>query len=496
MGETHPTYPWERFDQELHAEAIDSLERKVLELALRRTGALHGAIFLVEPKGGGLRVDFHVVAGVAVPLGDVVLHERKDGRPNGIAHAVARSGAPRLTNDTATDPEYAPYFFDAGSVAAQPITYARKVIGVLSVSSPERGAFDARTLAELAAIATSAAKFLRRAQLHVRMREQGREVLIKGLSPEWLEVERVIERVAPTSAPVLVRGESGTGKELVANAIHFNSARAQEPLVVVNCAAIPETLLESTLFGHVRGAFTGAVGTRVGELRRAHGGTIFLDEIGELSPALQAKLLRAIEQGEIAPLGGARTERVDVRVLAATNRDLEAMMAKGEFRSDLYYRVGVVTVELPPLRAMRQNLPTLARVFLDQFNRRHGRAIARIEPDAMALLEAYAFPGNIRELRNVIERAVLLAPGDAIGPAELPRSITAGHAKAPASRRAPRGLEALRDEWLAPLERTYLEDLLRLTGGHAREAARRSGLSPATFYRLLRRRGVAAPRAR
>ena len=228
------------------------------------------------------------------------------------------------------------------------------------------------------------------------------------------------------------------------------------------------------------------------EMRRAHRGTMFLAELGDLTPALQVKLLRAIEQGEIAPVGGARTERVDVRVIAATNRDLETMMERGEFRSDLYHRVGVVSIELPALRSFRQNIPILARVFLDQANRKHGRTVARVTPEAMALLVGYGFPGNLRELRNVIERAVILAPADEIGPAELPRALTRNAPAEPVVR--PRGLDAMREEWLAPLERGYLEDLLRATKGHVRDAARRSGLSPATFYRLLRRRGLASLR--
>ncbi len=484
---------WEQFDRALHEEAIESLERKILDLALERTRAQHGAVFLVDPKTSGLRVDFHVVQGVAVPLGDVILRRRTDGRANGIAFWVTDHGRPYRTGDTHADPTYAPYFFDAQSVAAVPIEYSRKVIGVISVSSPARDAFDDRTIVELSALAASAAKFLRRAQLQrTRGREQGRELLVKGLSAEWLDVERVIERVAPTSAPVLVRGESGTGKELVANSIHFNSARASAPLVVVNCAAIPETLLESTLFGHVRGAFTGATHTRIGEMQRAHRGTLFLDELGDLTPALQVKLLRAIEQGEITPVGGARTERVDVRIIAATNRDLEAMMDRDQFRSDLYHRVGVVSIELPALRSFRQNIPILVRVFLDQANRKHGRAVSRVTEGAMALLVDYRYPGNLRELRNVIERAVILAPGDEIGVAELPRALTRGAPPEPAVRA--RGLEAMREEWLAPLERGYLEDLLRATKGHVRDAARRSGLSPATFYRLLRRRGLVSAR--
>jgi transcriptional regulator with GAF, ATPase, and Fis domain len=473
-------------DEQLHSASIETLERRILDLALETVGATHGAVFLVEKAG--LRVDFHVVKGVAVPLGDVVLRKRKD-RPNGIAFWVAEHAKPYRTGDTKNDPHYAPYFFDARSVAAVPIHYARKVIGVISVSSPDRDAFDDRSIAELVSLASSAAKFLRRAQLH---RSKGRDHLVKGLSPEWLEVERMLEQVAPSQAPVLIRGESGTGKELVAHAIHFSSTRSSSPMIVVNCAAIPETLLESTLFGHVRGAFTGATQTRTGEFQRAHRGTLFLDEIGELTPALQAKLLRALDQGEITPLGGGRTEHVDVRVLAATNRDLEGMMVNGAFRADLYYRIGIITLELPALRTFRQNIPVLTQVFLEQANRRHGRSVVRVSPDAMASLLRYGFPGNMRELRNIMERAVLLAQEDTIQTTDLPRSVVVSSHSKPRVREP--GLEALREQWLAPLERTYLEELLRRTRGHVREAARRAGLSPATFYRLLRDRGLSVSR--
>lgn len=313
-----------------------------------------------------------------------------------------------------------------------------------------------------------------------------------GPSPQVRQVIEQVRTVAATNFTVLILGETGAGKELVAQAIHKESPRADKPFVALDCGAIPEALLESELFGHERGAFTGAVARRRGRLETAHRGTLFLDELGDLTPALQVKLLRAIEQGEITPVGGARTERVDVRIIAATNRDLEAMMDRDQFRSDLYHRVGVVSIELPALRSFRQNIPILVRVFLDQANRKHGRAVSRVTEGAMALLVDYRYPGNLRELRNVIERAVILAPGDEIGVAELPRALTRGAPPEPAVRA--RGLEAMREEWLAPLERGYLEDLLRATKGHVRDAARRSGLSPATFYRLLRRRGLVSAR--
>ncbi|MBI2898883.1 MAG: sigma 54-interacting transcriptional regulator [Planctomycetes bacterium] len=459
-----------------------------MELALERTGARDGAIFLVDEEEDALRTEFHIVGGVAMALPSLLLRRRKDGRPNGIAFAIADSGEPYLCSDTSRDPNYAAYFQDVASIAGAPILYQRRAIGVITVSSRKAGAFTQEHVDELAALAASAAKFMRRAQLHREKREgDGRDFLIKGLSPEWLEVERAIERVSDTTAPVLVRGESGTGKELVAHAIHFNSPRRRKPFVVVNCAAIPETLLESALFGHVRGAFTGATANRIGEFQKAHGGTLFLDEIGELTPPLQAKLLRAIEQGEIAPLGSdAPPRRVDVRLVAATNRDLEAMMRQGAFREDLYFRLSVVTLQLPPLRTFLNNLPILAQVFLHQANRRHGRTAAGFAPGAMACLQAHSYPGNLRELRNIVERAVIVASGPDIEPADLPP-----HLSAPAPRRSDRPLawRELRERWVDAPERRYLEDLVA-SAKSVRDAARQAGVSVATLYRLLRRRGL------
>ncbi len=506
-------------DEALHRTDIESLERRIMELALGRTGASHGAIFLYDPNHDGLAIDFHVVESLSVTLPGALLRRRRDGRPNGIAFWVLDHNAPYLCHDAAADPNYAHYFLEVASIAAVPITYQRRCIGVISVSSRRTAAFGDEAVAALSELAASSAKFLRRAQLYRTTRDEGgRPFLIKGLSPAWLEVERRIEQVAPTDAPVLVTGESGTGKDLVARATHFNSRRADKPFVTVNCAAIPETLLESTLFGHVKGAFTGASFEKLGEFQKADGGTLFLDEIGELPMMLQAKVLRAVEQGEVQPLGSNKPPaRVDVRLICATNRDLAEMVREHRFRDDLYYRVSVMTMELPPLRTyIHDNLEVLAHVFLDQARARHHLPKKRLGAEAIERLRAYGFPGNVRELKNAVEHAAIMATGEAIGAEHLPKSIRAGGVPLaqPEAGRDRRGeaagavdgvapavedaaafdvdltLRELRERWLAPRERRYLASLLQACRGNVREAARRAGINTVTMYRLLKKRGL------
>ncbi|HEX4516856.1 MAG TPA: sigma-54-dependent Fis family transcriptional regulator [Polyangiaceae bacterium] len=480
-------------DTSLHQASMEQLERRVMELALERTGAMSGAIFVWDAKRRGLALEFHVVDGVVITLPGALVTPSRDGRPAGVAMHVFESNHSRLTGDAPTDPHYAPYFLDVRSIAAVPIVYGRRPIGVLTVSAREANAFGKDDLAELEALAGSTAKFLQRAQLYRTSRASGRPFLIKGLSPEWLEVERRVEHVAATNAAVLVVGESGTGKELVANAIHFASRRASAPFVTVNCAAIPEQMLESVLFGHVRGAFTGATFDKIGEMKKADGGTLFLDELGELPMTLQPKVLRALESGEIQPLGSNRAaERVDVRLVCATNRDLPRMVREGKFRDDLYYRLGVMTIELPPLRSYKQHIEVLAHVFRELAVEKHGKTVGRIAADALAGLASYDFPGNMRELRNAIEHAVILADGDVIEPRHLPRSIAASPAK---KKPATPTLAHMREEWLAPLEARWLSDLLADSRGSVREAAKRAGVDAVTLYRLLRRRGVAFGRS-
>jgi transcriptional regulator with GAF, ATPase, and Fis domain len=488
------------FDEALHAAEVESIERRIMDLALERTGATNGALFLWDSAEDALAIDFHVVDGVVIQLPGALVRRREDGSPSGIAMWVHDDNRPYLCNDTGRDPHYAPYFLDVKSVAAAPIDYQGRAIGVLSVSATTVDAFTEQALAELATLATSSAKFLRRAQL-ARAKGVGRSrpFVIKGLCEQWLAVERQLERVAATNAPVLIQGESGTGKELVANAIHFNSPRADAPFVTVNCAAIPDTLLESTLFGHLRGAFTGASFAKVGEFRKADGGVLFLDEVGELPLSLQAKLLRAVEDGEFLPLGSNDApERVDVRLVCATRRELAHMVREGGFRDDLYFRLSVVTLELPPLRQYKQNLQVLAQIFAQQAAAKHGRAVSRISPEAMAELSAYDYPGNVRELKNALERAVIMASSEVIQAEDLPRSLrtAAGgqlDAVPPSPRRQP--LREAREAWLAPMETQYLVDLLHECDDNVRLAAERAGVNVVTLYRLLHKRGLRRRRA-
>ncbi len=482
-------------DERLHAADPENLERSIMALANERTDSTSGAIFLWDTKEKGLTVSFHVVDGVVVTIPGVVLRRRKDGRANGIAVECYDRGQAYVCNDTAKDPNYARYFLDVGAVLAVPIPWQGRAIGVLSVSAKKRDSFTDRHARVLEQIAEASAKYLRRAQLAQKTREDtGRPYFIKGLSRQWLEVERRIEQVSATDAPVLVHGESGTGKDLVSRAIHFNSKRSGKPYVTVNCAAIPETMLESVLFGHVRGAFTGATNDKLGEFQKANGGTLFLDELGELPLMLQAKVLRAIEQGEVTPLGSNKVpERVDVRLVSATNRDLPKMVREGKFRDDLYYRVSVITIELPALRTYKDNLEILAHVLLQQAAQRHDRRVSTMSPDAMAMLHAYEFPGNVRELKNALEHAVILARGDAITPEDLPRSMRES-APQPSKPVARRTLLELREQWIAPHERQYLVDLLSECQGRVREAADRAGVNHVTMYRLMKKHAVALKR--
>ena len=260
-------------------------------------------------------------------------------------------------------------------------------------------------------------------RLRQQLGEQVEFSHLVGNSDAMRRVLEIVRRAAPSDAAVLLTGESGTGKELVARAIHRASDRKNGPFVAVNCAAIPAELLESELFGHVRGAFTGAVADRAGRFERASGGTLFLDEIGELPPGLQPKLLRALQEYEIEPVGG-RTKRVDVRVVAATNRVIETALASGQFREDLYYRLAVITVELPPLRQRRDDIPLLVRHFLEK----HAGATLAVSDAAMQLLLHYEWPGNVRELENAIQRMTVLRGGDRLDVADLPEKVRAGGA--------------------------------------------------------------------
>jgi DNA-binding NtrC family response regulator len=301
---------------------------------------------------------------------------------------------------------------------------------------------------------------------------------IVGQSAALRRVLDVATQAAPSTATVLILGESGTGKELIARSIHHKSARAKGPFVAVNCAAIPESILEAELFGHERGAFTGAVAKREGRFARARGGTLFLDEIGELSPAVQVKILRVLQESEYEPIGG-RVEKSDARIVAATNRDLLAEVEAGRFREDLYYRLNVIAITAPPLRARREDVPLLVDHFLGVYCRKNGRQRLRLTAEALDKLSDYTFPGNVRELENVIERAAVLCRSDVIGLEDLPESIVNAHKQTAAALSFAIGTP------LSEIESRAIRETLRHTAGDKSLAAQLLGISTRTIYRKL-----------
>ncbi|MBM1118103.1 two-component system response regulator [Klebsiella michiganensis] len=301
-----------------------------------------------------------------------------------------------------------------------------------------------------------------------------------GDSPAMRALLNNITLVAPSDATVLIHGESGTGKELVARALHASSARSRRPLVILNCAALNESLLESELFGHEKGAFTGADKRREGRFVEADGGTLFLDEIGDISPLMQVRLLRAIQEREVQRVGSNQTLSVDVRLIAATHRDLAEEVSAGRFRQDLYYRLNVVTIDMPPLRHRREDIPQLARYFLQRYAERNRKAVQGFTPQAMDLLIHYAWPGNIRELENAVERAVVLLTGEYISERELPLAITG----TPVAD-APHGDDSIQP--LVEVEKEAILAALERTGGNKTEAARRLGITRKTLLAKLSR---------
>jgi len=309
-----------------------------------------------------------------------------------------------------------------------------------------------------------------------------------GRSPVMIGLYKEIARVAPTRSTILIVGESGSGKELVARSIHQHSTRSAGPFVAVNCGALTETLLEAELFGHVRGAFTGAVNDRKGLWEEAAGGTLFLDEVGETSPALQVKLLRALQEGEIRRVGASRTSQVDARILAATNRNLEQDVKAGKFREDLFYRLSVVTLRVPALKERRTDIPLLAERFLAMVLDREGHKQLTLSEETIRTLVAYNWPGNVRELESAIEYAVLHARGHAIAPEDLPEKLQSANVRAAA--RSP--LSALFEDLpaLDELERRYLVYILEIAGGNRTRAAEILGIDRRTLYRMIERYGM------
>ncbi len=339
---------------------------------------------------------------------------------------------------------------------------------------------------------------IERAMEHTRLKEENRRLReslglpfdrgrIIARSPAMLKLLDTAAQVASSEATVLISGESGTGKEIVAGAVHFNSPRSKGPFVRLNCAAITETLLESELFGHEKGAFTGADRRREGRFQQADGGSLFLDEVSEMPLSMQVKLLRVLQEREITRVGGDAVEKMDVRVIAATNRHLPELVADGRFREDLYYRLNVVGLEIPPLRERREDIPLLAGHFLETFGRQNRKPLKGFTPQAMDRLIRYAWPGNVRELMNAVERALVLARADYLGEEDFP--MTAGADPAPPQDLPPAAPAAGRLP-LEAIEKATILQTLEAAGGNKSETARRLGITRRTLHKKLKAYGV------
>ena len=361
-----------------------------------------------------------------------------------------------------------------------------------AIEAMKLGAYDYLTkpfkLAEVEVVLRRAAERQRLARENTALRrmvaQQSAPPLVLGRSPGMLAVLRTVERIAGSEANVLIEGESGTGKGLVAQAIHQQSPRARGPFLAINCSGFQDQLLESELFGHERGAFTGATGLKQGLFEVAGQGTLFLDEVAEMSPAMQAKLLQVLDSREFRRVGGTRVHRADVRIIAATNKDLAQEVQAARFREDLYYRLNVVSLAIPPLRERKQDIPLLIEHFLKQFGTGYTRKT--LSPEALQLLTDYAWPGNVRELGNLVERLVILTPGDLIGPEDLPPAFRASQG---APLLPPRGPVSL-----AEMERAHVARILAETGGRKLQAARLLGIDIKTLNKKIKDYRIELPR--
>jgi Nif-specific regulatory protein len=458
---------------------LETLEKRLLEILSRTLYADRGAILLLGENGE----QFASVCGWDSREG----LERRAEHSRAIIDRVLREKAPVLVNGhPAADGDPCGPGECITAALCVPLVVFQRVRGVLYLDSTDPHArFEQEQLEWLSAVGGIAALVLadlRRIQWleneNCRLRaEIALDHEMVGAAPAMREMERFIARVAPTDSTVLVRGESGTGKELVARAIHRNSPRAGKAFVAINCAAITDTLLESELFGHEKGAFTGAAAQQKGKIEAADGGTLFLDEVGELAPLLQAKLLRVLQEREFERVGGTRPVRVDIRLIAATNRDLKAAIQAGAFRQDLYYRLNVVGLTTPPLRQRREDIPLLAEHFARMYARKVRRTVTGVSPAALAHLMQYEWPGNIRELENAIERAVVLGTTEWILPEDLSEELMETEPAAAATRYHATVKDSKKD---------LIVKAVQQAGGNYTEAARLLGIHPNYLHRLIR----------
>ena len=469
-----------------------------LEVLERRCGAVRGAVTLLEEESGMLAVE--AALGYPRPAGRV-----RYRLGEGVTGVVAQTGTPAVVPRVSREPR----FLHRAAGRAQrggeitficvPITLDGATAGTLGIEQAFVDDRDReRTVKALHITAGMIAQALRiqrlidlerrklveeNTELRHELRERYEFTHLLGNSGPMRRVFEQVAQVVGTGATVLIRGESGTGKELIAHALHQHSPRSGKPFVRVNCAALPETLVESELFGYERGAFTGALARRKGRFELADGGTLFLDEIGELSPSTQAKLLRVIQEREFERLGGGDTVRVDVRLIAATSKNLERAQAEGTFREDLYYRLNVFTICVPPLRERKSDVLLLADHFAGKYSRLHGRSIKRISTPAIDMLVSYHWPGNVRELENTMERAVLVADGDVIHGHHLSPTLQTAEASGTV-------VSGSLGEAVAAFESNLIQDALKTTRGNRARAARLLSTTERIINYKIRRYGI------
>ena len=472
---------------------LDQIISPVLEAVAEHMDMHRGTVFLLNRQTGEIRIS----AAYGLTPGEQAKGRYKLGE--GITGRVFETGEPIIVPDICDEPEFLDKTGARSSTRSGtgsgvrstayicvPIKIGQETCGALSsdrlfggdVSLDE----DVRLLSIIASMIAGAVQLRRdseeaqrqleeeNSRLQAALRESFQPPNMIGNTREMKEVYDLLRQVSPSEATVLIRGESGTGKELIANALHHNSPRCSGKFVKVNCAALPEGIIESELFGHEEGAFTGALKTRKGRFEMAHGGTIFLDEIGELPPHIQVKLLRVLQEREVERVGGTETLPVDVRIIAATNRHLEEEIAQGVFREDLYYRLNVFPVHLPPLRERRGDITLLADHFVEKYTKKNRKTIKRISSSAIDLLSIYHWPGNVRELENCIERAVLLSTDEVIHAYHLPPSLQSAESTGT-------GLASTLPEALDKLEEELIRDALKSSRGNRAEAARHLGIS-------------------
>jgi Nif-specific regulatory protein len=475
----------------------DELLAVILESAIR--------LFAVEGCSIGLIDEARHELAFVFTVGEAKTEEFRIALDQGIAGWVARTRQGVVSNDVLRDPRFFKGVdqqtgFLTKSILCAPLKQQDRVIGVIeALNTTNPHGFTEDDLQLLMAFGGLAATAITRAKVFDRVRHenaafqeeiQDRYRLVAGSSAAIQDVLRLARTAAAATTTILLLGESGTGKEVLARAIHQWSPRAEQPFVAVNCTALTPELLESELFGHEKGAFTGAIAQKKGKFELADGGTLFLDEIGDLAPHLQAKLLRVLQEKEFQRVGGLKDIRTDVRIVAATNRDLRQAIQKGTFREDLYYRLNVVSITLPPLRARREDIPVLAHHFVTQYCREMNRAPMKIDHAALQCLQTYSWPGNVRELQNVIERAVVLSPGPEITTADLPAELHPQRATAPTRTALP--LDEIDDtlplaEAIDAFTRARVSRVLEATSGNQTAAAARLGLPQSNLSRLMKR---------